>query len=97
MAIDSSGAEVTETLEIYVRQPRESLTYTHRFVLANVSWDGNLFVERIQAVSTLLQRMATQIFEEISSNDPNEAVQKQTILHSISVLNIVQNVESQLW
>lgn len=90
VAIDQSGAEVTETLEIYVRQPRESLTYTHRFILSSVSWDSNLFVERIQAVSTLLQRMATQIFEEVSSTDPNEAIQKQTILHSISVQSIIQ-------
>lgn len=93
VAMDTAGAEVTETLEIYVRQPRESLTYTHRFILANVSWDANnLFVERIQAVSSLLQRMATQIFEEASSQqDPAEAVQKQTILHSISVLSITSS------
>ncbi len=93
LAMDTAGAEVSETLEIYVRQPRESLTYTHRFILANVSWDANnLFVERIQAVSSLLQRMATQIFEEASSQqDPAEAVQKQTILHSISVLSITKN------
>ena len=93
VAIDSNGAEVSETIEIYVRQPRESLTFTHHFVMANISWDSNLYVERIQAVSTLLQRMAIQVFEEISSTDPSEAVQRQILLHSISLLQIVQNSE----
>ncbi|KAJ6220600.1 hypothetical protein RDWZM_006412 [Blomia tropicalis] len=97
VAIDSQGVEVSETLEIYVRQPRESLTFTHKYTFANVFLNLDNFLERIDAVSKLLERMAIQIFDEALGDDLSETMRRQTILHSISVLSIRKNENSNLW
>lgn len=97
VAVDLQGGEATEIIEIYVRQSRQSLSYTHKFILANMTWDNDRYPERIQAVSSILQRMAIQVFEEMPSGGLNEAAQRQALLRHINVLNIQQNLESLQW
>lgn len=97
VAVDLQGGEATETIEIYVRQSRQSLSYTHKFILANITWDNDRYPERIQAVSSVLERMAIQVFEEPVSGGINEAAQRQYTLRHINVLNIIQNPISNDW
>lgn len=97
VAVDLQGGEATETIEIYVRQSRQSLSYTHKFILANITWDNDRYPERIQAVSSVLERMAIQVFEESVSGGLNEAAQRQYTLRHINVLNIIQNSISNDW
>ncbi|OTF70375.1 hypothetical protein BLA29_002504, partial [Euroglyphus maynei] len=97
VAVDLQGGEATEILEIYVRQSRQSLSYTHKFILANITWDNDRYPERIQAVSSILQRMSIQVFEEMPSGNLNEAAQRQAVLRHINVLNIQQNPKSFQW
>ncbi|KAH9417598.1 Dystroglycan (Dystrophin-associated glycoprotein 1) [Dermatophagoides pteronyssinus] len=97
VAVDLQGGEATEILEIYVRQSRQSLSYTHKFILANMTWDNDRYPERIQAVSSILQRMSIQVFEEMPSGGLTEAAQRQALLRHINVLNIQQNPESLQW
>lgn len=94
-ALDSQGVSVTEVVEIFVRQSPQSLSYTHKFVLSDVTWSPEHYSERIQAVSTMLQRMATQVYEEVPGPYANDASQRQGILHRISVLDITKSKENK--
>ncbi len=77
VAVDSSGAHVTETLEVHVRQHKNTRAFTHMFTLSNVSWDPFQFACLIEATSSLLKRVTTRIFGD--SNILTVAVQKITL------------------
>jgi hypothetical protein len=76
VAVDSSGAHVTEKLEVHVRQHKNTRAFTHLFTLSNVSWDPFQFALLIEATSSLLKRVTTRIFGD--SNIQTIAVQKIT-------------------
>lgn len=97
VAIDSQGASVVESVEIFVRQSSQSLSYTHKFILSDVSWIADQYVERIRAVSTLLHRMALHVFEETSTNSLVDSATLQASLHRISVLEINPNAQQNKW
>ncbi|KAF7491795.1 Dystroglycan [Sarcoptes scabiei] len=98
VAVNLQGGEATEIIEIYVRQSRHSLSFTHKFILANLTWDIDIYPERIQAISSILQRMSAQVFEIMPPvNALNEAILRQTILKQINVLSINQEPFSSKW
>lgn len=92
-AADKNGAEVTEVIEIVVKQSRTSMSYTHMFILEQVTWTST-YLERIQAISELLYRMAIQVFEEHSANTI-QTEHKQEVLKNIVLLSIEDN--HQYW
>jgi len=74
VAVDSSGAHVTETLEVHVRQHKNTRAFTHIFTLSNVVWDHFQFACLIDATSSLLRRVTTRLYSD--SNIQTIAVQK---------------------
>jgi len=76
VAVDSSGAHVTETLEVHVRQHKNTRAFTHMFTLSNVMWDPFQFSCLIEATSSLIKRVTTRIYGD--SNIQTVAVQKIT-------------------
>ncbi|CAG2106178.1 unnamed protein product [Medioppia subpectinata] len=76
VAVDSSGAHVTEALEVHVRQHKNTRAFTHVFALSNVVWDPYQFSCLIDATASLLKRVTTRLFGD--SNIQTIAVQKIT-------------------
>ena len=84
VAVDSSGAHVTETLEVHVRQHKNTRAFTHVFTLSNVFWDPFQFACLIEATSSLLKRVTTRVFL-----DPN--------IQTIAVQKITKNEKENTW
>ncbi|XP_054164939.1 dystroglycan 1-like [Oppia nitens] len=84
VAVDSSGAHVSETLEVHVRQHMKTRAFTHIFTLSSVVWDPFQFAATIDATSSLLKRVATRVFDD---ND----------IKSIAVQKIAKNERDNSW
>ena len=84
VAVDSSGAHVTEALEVHVRQHKNTRAFTHVFTLSNVFWDPFQFACLIEATSSLLKRVTTRIFSD-------------TNIQTIAVQKIIKNEKENTW
>ena len=84
VAVDSSGAHVTETLEVHVRQHKNTRAFTHMFTLSNVYWDPFQFACLIEATSSLLKRVTTRVFSDAN-------------IQTIAVQKIVKNEKENMW
>lgn len=84
VAVDSNGAHVTETLEIHVRQHKLTRAFTHLISLYDVKWDSSNFAFVIEAISTLLRKIATRIY-----GDGN--------IQTIALQKIVRNHQRDTW
>lgn len=65
-AMDKNGNEVSEHLEVHVRQLSGVRSFHHQFTLFDVSWDSVKYPVLIEATEKLLLRIAQQVYNDRS-------------------------------